>query len=659
MRAKDCLLLSLILATALVVTAQEDDVVVTATRMPRMRSKVPASVTMIDSKKLKTLPARNLDDLLQSESGVFVLRTTGMGGGLPSQINFRGIPGQHSTLLLIDNMPLNEGISGYLGINELPLNAIDHIEVVRGPFSNLYGTDAFGGVIHAFTPSPENLPNVSASYELGNEDLRAVSFQCSAGTEKLGIIIDADKRDTDNYLGRDDVTKRFWIAEQGQFIEVETAADNYDYEEERLFLKAVMQAGSAHKIALQGRYLKSELGYGITSLFPLIPVSAEDSMQIETGMGGLEWQFKANNKVSTVMRAYYREQSRETIGLDMARLMPSISRAENEDWKIEGAIELTTDAGHTIYVAADFWQDDADFSPPMNPVTAAPFLMTAGREVDADNLGVYLQDEIPLGDSCTVVAGVRIDEHSTFGSAVSPKVGLSFDVNDQLVVRTSLGRAFRAPSLLELYQPDVVFGNITFSANPELNPEYVVSADIGIDYMPADNLTLRADVFGNDMADLIGKRVEGASLSFDNVTDAWSAGLEFGADWQANDAIAINADATWQQTEDQETDMDLEHMPELMLGLGLHAKKQVKNVQLSCSLTETYVGERGYVDFASGVWVEMDDYWRADVAIKGSMGNTSWIGVSVENLFDELYQESPLMVHAPGRLYSVTVGIEY
>ena len=117
-------------------TVPLQDLVVTGSRTPRPRATVPANITVVDAAALRTSPAQNPDDLLRTISGVSVLRSYGLGYGIPGQINIRGVPGIHGVLLLADGTPLNEAATGFLGVNEVPECALERIEIVRGPFSS-------------------------------------------------------------------------------------------------------------------------------------------------------------------------------------------------------------------------------------------------------------------------------------------------------------------------------------------------------------------------------------------------------------------------------------------------------------------------------------------------------------------------------------------
>jgi len=125
-----------------------DEVVVTATRTERLRSQTPVSVTVIPSQEIAASPAVNLDDVLRTQTGIGVKRVVGVASGIPAMISIRGVPSANRTLILVDGMPLNSSGTGFLSLNEIPIGAVERVEIVRGPFSSLYGANAFSGAIN-------------------------------------------------------------------------------------------------------------------------------------------------------------------------------------------------------------------------------------------------------------------------------------------------------------------------------------------------------------------------------------------------------------------------------------------------------------------------------------------------------------------------------
>lgn len=641
------------------------DIIVTATRTARDVSDVPASTTVISRNAIVHLAARNVDDVLKYVSGLAVLQPTGMGYGLPSQINIRGVPGQNGTMLLVDGMPLNEAGTGYVNMNEVSLDDIQSIEVVKGAFSSLYGADAFGGVINIITRNPDGFSS-EANVSAGNEGYTRVSVQTGAGSESMGYIASYSRRTMDNYLARETQIISRWNPAISQFSDVEIDAENFDYEDNHAMCKFMMDIREKSHIDIHFRYFASELGYGQTDIRPLYPVAEDSTMQTRSTLVGAVLETELSGDTTARVRAFYRDQDRELWGLNYShqiRVFPvyvqSYSETINNDWRIDTEIIKELGEKNLLTIGADFYRNDYDFSPVRNNVDKTALPASVGIAGDIENIGVYLQDEYGVTEKLNIVAGVRGDSHTEFSDELSPKAGVNYKLSDETTMRASVGRGYRAPSAVELFQPAIYFGSIIYDSNTDLNPEYIVTSDIGLDQAIGDSVRAKLDFFYNDMKDLISKQINGNELSFANVSEAWSAGSEMGIDWCVVDSLKIFLNYTYQQSENQTTGDDLEHIPEHMGGFGMAFEKNVKDWHAALSVMENYRGRRGYIDISTGMWNELDGYWRTDATLRFNRGDSMYVAINVQNLMDQEYQEWDLINPGPGRLYALEIGASY
>ena len=162
-----------------------EEVVVTATRVERLITDIPASVSVITREEIEKSYARAVDDLLRREAGVLVRRSRGLAFTGPIAVRMRGTGDTARVLILKDGVPLNTRYeaSGGILLNEMSLQDIERIEIVRGPASALYGSSAMGGVINIITRPAD--PGLS-----GNVSLEAGSFDTGIGS--LGLRYGAD-----------------------------------------------------------------------------------------------------------------------------------------------------------------------------------------------------------------------------------------------------------------------------------------------------------------------------------------------------------------------------------------------------------------------------------------------------------------------------------
>ncbi|MCD6186197.1 MAG: TonB-dependent receptor, partial [Deltaproteobacteria bacterium] len=125
-----------------------DEVVVTATRNAKSADEVFADVDIITREDIKNSSANNIDDILRRLGGVDIRRPSSMGITSPLNINIRGVGGSKRVMLMMDGVPLNSALTGMVQPNQIQLSSIDKVEVVKGAFSSLYGSNAMGGVIN-------------------------------------------------------------------------------------------------------------------------------------------------------------------------------------------------------------------------------------------------------------------------------------------------------------------------------------------------------------------------------------------------------------------------------------------------------------------------------------------------------------------------------
>lgn len=194
--------------------AQRDDsavVIVTATRSPAGSLSVPASVSVVGEAELRSRHALRLGDVLADVPGLYV-RGAAMGAGFPgsgaSVLSLRGIPRTPRTLVMIDGQPLNNALSGGVNVAGIPLDAIAHVEVVRGPYSALYGGNAMGGVVNFITAGPDR-PLTELRLGAGSLGQRGAKLVYRRRYESgLGVTLSAGTHESDGHPDSDYVVKQ-------------------------------------------------------------------------------------------------------------------------------------------------------------------------------------------------------------------------------------------------------------------------------------------------------------------------------------------------------------------------------------------------------------------------------------------------------------------
>ena len=372
-------------------------------------------------------------------------------------------------------------------------------------------------------------------------------------------------------------------------------------------------------------------------------------------------------------------------------MVPNYWDTRAGDWQVEGQAIYKAGTHQVITGGFDVLSNNITFGAMTERATGLP--INNSRNVDAGifNSGVYLQDEVSfINGRLRLVPGLRMDHHSQFGTAWSPKLGALFRPFEVLGIRGSFGRAFRAPSLTELYLKLPIKPGFDLNPNEHLKPEYLWAYEGGIDINPARSLRLSSVYFYNSMRDLVVPDASSARVTYGNIGSAWSQGIESDIQWQPTAGVDLFLNYVWQASRDvihdsiyhalnfERARIELDYIPEHAVHFGVQLSKKIGNLLLSGTINEGYIGERSYLDWMApldvsnlnsywhtriinGAWkpfpayVSLDPYWRTDVAIRITALDRIWVELNGQNLTNARYLESA-GTYAPGRLVAIKIG---
>jgi outer membrane receptor for ferrienterochelin and colicins len=679
-----------------------DKIVITASRTKRVMSETPASVSVISKNTIASSPAKTIEDLLITQTGVQAKRSVSIGEGIPSDIIIRGIPGSLTasrTLILVDGIPTNASGTPFLIINEIPMDAIERIEIVRGPYSSLYGANAFGGVVNIITKEgygkPSGTVNSETSYPFnvaqhyfsdkrsmayslensGSEALWTLSGTACGGAEKIGFLASAGYRTIGNYLLRNYAVRYDGIEEY------KTTSDNRDYKEFRLFSKTRYNLSEKSDVSLHVRYFKSELGFGKTK--NIIP----DSLDVVTGgqkiLVGPRLSMVLSKNLTLRAGGFYRYVTGEfwnEADTGSGNWGQSYWNSRTSDWQAEAQAFLTINDKNTITFGTDLLRNSANFGAFVNPTTGRVVPGSFSRKKAIVNAAGYMQDELRLLDRLNIIPVARLDYHSEFGGAFSPKLGISYKITDQLRFHTSAGRSFRAPSLAELYLPDFpVSTSVKLKSNPNLKPEYIWGFDAGFDLTLTKELVLKIGPFYNAMNDLIIEKLVTPSgildtnmyISYENSAKAWSQGLEFEISVIPRPWFNLSIHGTFEASQDELHQVPLNYVPKYLFGGQIGLSKKLHHLKTDAFLSYNFVGDRNYLDIEhAGMAMTPDgnslvlplpplsSYQTLDASLRISFPKKIWILIAAQNLFNVRYEES-IGNLSPGRFATIKLGLDY
>lgn len=584
--------------------AVHQEIIVTASATPEAVSETPASVTVIDRQEIDQSGARDLGELLRRVPGLTLSRS-GSPGKVASLFT-RGGSSKH-TLVLWNGVEVNNPFFSGYDFGHVSTVGIERVEIVRGPFSALYGSDAVSGVINVLTDERGGI--ASADLGAGERGLRNGRIGGAAGSERWRASGSVEVRRDDGFAPNDDLDQtsgtgeiRFlgapaWSAgARARFTEYETGIP-----------RVVDASGSTFVPSLQRREQADEL---------------ELALPLRVLRGRAEWEVL----VSRVDRDEAFEDPLDPFARTWARTDVTTDRA---------AATARAALGRQTIVAGGEWEQ-ATVADASSYGTNLERRRRTGR-------GLFIEDRASFAagrGELEVSAGARYDRYDTFGGELSPRAAVAWVAGRQKI-RAGWGGAFRAPAIGELYFP--------FFGNPELEPERSTSWEMGWD-ATWDATRLSATLFATDFDQLIV--YDNVANRFENVGAGRARGVEIGAEVSPVRALRVAGSWTWMRTEEAETGLAFLRRPEQSGSIAA----RWEHGAWAAGAAAVYVGEReDLTDLFPWGRVTNDAYATIDLMIERRLGPVVSYA-KLENAADEQYQEV-FGYPSPGRRAVVGVRV--
>ncbi len=491
----------------MVAPVQTEQVVVTASKRQQSLQEVPVSISVLDATAIEERNSVTIEEALRYVPGV---NLTG------SQVNIRGSSGYSRgagtrVLLLLDGVPFIPGDSGELSFESIPAGQVDHIEVVKGASSALYGSNALGGVINVITkpiPAAETIVRTYGGY-FNNPShdqwkwsdharfVHGASISHARKSGDLGMVVFASQQRDEGYR-QNDARTRYNI-----FVKAK--------EEFSALNSLTMTFGLLYQYG--GQYL-----YWRNLDSALIPPAAQISDNIKSiryYANALYNDVLSNSTLLTVKALWY-----------------------HNDWGFETVHQIGRNES-----ISDALESEAGLTIALNRVHTLTFGINGRLDiVNADLFGIhsgvgaalYAQDELRLQENLTFTIGMRYDYRSMGlvkpSGQVNPKAAVLFSPGEGTTIRASVGRGFRMPSVAESFLTGEVSG-LAAVPNTELKPERSLSVEAGVSQMLGSWGTFDFAAFRSDYQDLIeaGLVVSSDNLPYiqwRNVTRARVRGVE-------------------------------------------------------------------------------------------------------------------------------------
>ncbi|HKL26655.1 MAG TPA: TonB-dependent receptor [Desulfuromonadales bacterium] len=591
-----------------------EPMVVTATRIETALAAVGSSMTVISRQEIENRQAVQLADLLRGVPGLDVVRQGGP--GQTASVFLRGANSAH-TLVLVDGVELNDPSTParFFDFAAMPLDNIERIEILRGPGSTLYGSDAIGGVINIITRRGAGAPSGSLDIEAGSFSTHQEKFSLRGGGEKFNYSLAGSFFSTDGVSAASE--------DDGNSEE-----DGHD--RTSLATRLGLTPNKNLEVDLLYRYLDAETDLdNFGGAFGDDPNNLYDArsdyvrVQAQWDLFDRFWE-----QILGVSLTDYDRTNRN--GTDAAHPVASVdSRFEGRLWKADWQNNLALSEVNTLILGIEHEEESAesrDFRTFEDFFTGEP--TSALTEFDgksARTTGYFLENQWLPTESTILTGGVRFDDHSRFGSHGTWRLTGSHLVSATGTrLKVSYGTGFKAPSLYQLFSR---FGDL------DLDPETSRGWDAGLTQtLFDDRLSLGMTYFQNEFEDLID--FDFSSNAFQNIGEASSRGVELTMQTTPTDALEVAATYTYTETEDEMTGDQLLRRPRNKGSVTVNYQWPNRAV---CNLEILYVGEREDLVFPDVV--TLDSYTLVNLSAVLPLTGYLKLTGRVENLFDENYEE--------------------
>lgn len=540
--------------------------VVTATRDEMSIANAPAAMTVISAEDIKQRGATNILEALRGTPGISL---NGRQVGGRKTISIRGAEDRH-TLVLIDGRRISStddtvGHSDYQ-YGWVGMDQIERIEVVRGPMSALYGSEAIGGVINIITKKASKQWHGAATArgELG-DGRGGNGHQMSANIS--GPISDS----LSLALSIEDLRRSPTPSSKDKKV---SELEGHDRQTGNLSLSFTPIEGQNLNLQMlrsdEQRRRNERYAYGKRPYYldNYDLDRKQDSLAWNADWGALESQLRFT-------RSEFEVSNNRTSGVSPTRPQ----KLTDDVWDLSTSFALGE--RHTVALGGEYRDEK---------------LENAGLISGSDTMShkaIFVQDQIALAEDWSLTLGARLDDHEMFGHESSPRAWLVWRASPELTLKTGYGEAFRAPTLKQI-SPNYIGaeGPHTFLGNADVKPETSRSFEFGMDWRPEHGV-YTANLFRNEIDDLIYynplRKEPGIPprtiYQYDNISKARIDGVELTAHRELGWGLALLGNVNWLDARNARTDEKLDGRPEYSASVSLDWRHQLWSALLEWDYT--------------------------------------------------------------------------
>lgn len=590
------------------------EIVVTPARTAQEIHDVPAGIQVISAETVRRANAIGLDAVLKNAAGIDL--QGGAFPGSPVKVNLRGLTTGYQServLVLMDGRRVNDPYQGNTELSLIPLDNIERIEILRGPASALYGSNAEGGVINIITRQGTAQPSTRLSFAAGTHDTVHSLLSHGWKTGRFDYFLTGSYLDTAGFTKNSDGTDRDWTARNltGNF-----GWEIGDNSEVRLRLGGYTAEGTDESSRREVRHDYQDILYA-----PTQDPAADARLLVRAYRNGADDEYDWKQAGPAAYR------------------LSTVGGLVQQSWRLCER--------HLATLGLEGRQETADIDEILNRI-----------DEESDTISVYVQDVVRASESVQVTLGLRDDYNDAYPNTVSPRIGALWQASENAGFFGSVNRAHRAPSLADRFVK-TEFNGMLFEGNPNLDPETLTAYEVGIRWTPAGSLRGSLAAFYNDLEDVFEFMMDpdGVFRNY-NVAREENYGLEAGLEFDLAKDLTGFLNYTWTEGTYEEFPSDptvegnrLAYLAKDKVSCGLEYATERR---LVARLEGRYTGPRDG-DAQHTAANRLDEYFVLDGRLRVPVSRRLTATFSVDNALDTEYQDFPQQ-DQPGRTF--LIGME-
>jgi len=571
-------------------------ITVTASRSEKHLDNIARKVEVLPRREIEQSGNYDVAEVLENNFSSLQIEKNGYNRG---SVKLQGLPAEY-TLVLIDGEKAKGGTGTQaVDIGQIPLDIVERVEVIKGPTSSLYGSDALGGVVNIITKKPENKPEIRATYGLASEYTNTASLQGGIKFAQTGLFAS---------------WSRFYT--EGENLPDKFQSDN-------LFGKLSYSDYFTQTV----NYYKSKRN---------LEEMQEDKISTKSS---LAYPIKRNADLTASVA--YSTYSRQLGSIKNRR------KSNEYSWKYSLLNEIRFSKEHELVTGVDYYNNEYN----SNIIT--------GKDHSA---GLFMQYDSRWLADLTVTTGLRLDRQVDWGTELNPSLAVMYSSNEKYRLRAGAGTGFKAPSLSELnsFWCHPNGGGFWIKGNSDLKPEKSFGTNINLELTPVERFNTNIGLFYNRVKNMIitdqsGEfHTDGKQLyTYRNCDKITTAGLEYEAKIAIFNECNLSVSYTWLTTKNLGNNKELTASPRHKINSSLDYTLCLGRYEVTTTFKARYSTAQ-FLD--SENLTSAREFWLADSKISCKTPYGFNFSLGVENLLNKKYRIYDQM---PARFFTGQIAYNY